>query len=144
MASELVFTPCPQKNPPLFLQQFLLPLSFFSLVWSTLQQDDLFPHSCNISLSLCACLHPLCWGLTLERPKPISSSHLLNSLYSSFLQILQSLLFSISQNSMLSCTIHPTSPNSSSDQSQPIFALMLGGLISLLRRPHYTQRVPSK
>ena len=69
MADELVLTSCPRKNPLSLLRQFLLPLSFLSLVWSTLQRDDLFPHSCNTSLSLCVCLYPLQLGSRLGMSK---------------------------------------------------------------------------
>ena len=147
MASKSVLTPCPRKNPPPLLQQSSLLLFSSSLVWSTLQWDDPFLHNCNTSSSLCACLHPLHWGLTSEHPKPISSSYLPNSPSFFFLQILQLLLFSTSQNLMLSHTTRLASLSFLSDQSRPIFMLMLGRLLSWinpLRRPHCTQKAPSK
>ena len=116
-AGELVLTSCPLKNPPSLPLQSSLFLFSPSSVWSTLQQDDPFFCSCNTFSSPCACPRPSHWGLTLERPKPISSLHLLNSPYFSFLRILQSSPSSTFQNSMPSHTIYPMDPSSLIGQS---------------------------
>ena len=114
MAGELALTPCSRKNPSSLLQLSLLPLF---PVWSILQRDDLLFHNCSIFLFPCVCLHPLCWGLTLEHPKPISSSHSLSSLRLFFLQTLQLLLSLTSQNLTPSRTTHLIDLSSLIDQS---------------------------
>ena len=147
MAGESVLTPCPRKNPPSFHWPSSLPHFSLSLVWSTLQWDDPFPHSYNTSSFLCICPHPLHWGLASEHPKPISFSHLLSSLRLSFLQTLRSLLSSTSQNLMPFHTTHLMNLSFLTDQFRLIFTPMLDGSpswINPLMRPRYTQRVPSR
>lgn len=141
-----MLTSCPGKNPLSPLWQSSLPYFFLSLIWSTLQWDDLFLCNYNTSLSPCTCLLPLYWGFTLEHPKPIFFCYLLVFLWLEFffLWTFRSLLFSTSQSSIPFHTSHPMNLSSSVDQFWPIFMLMLNKFLFWISPPVlfcYIQRV---